>query len=71
MYLRLAFAQRAALRLSYTPPAYRARYAWSDFSPFLRSSEQIIKELDTLLNKARIEPLYILVRDYLRSFNVR
>jgi len=49
----------------------RAGYGWSERSPHQRSSEQIVKELDTLLNNAGIEPPYILVGDSFGSFNVR
>ena len=49
----------------------RAGYGWSDRSPYQRSSENIVKELDTLLNKAGIEPPYILVGDSFGSYNVR
>ena len=49
----------------------RAGYAWSETSPHQRSSEQIVKELDTLLNNAEIEPPYILVGDSFGSYNVR
>ncbi|AFY57650.1 putative hydrolase or acyltransferase of alpha/beta superfamily [Rivularia sp. PCC 7116] len=49
----------------------RAGYGWSEKSPHQRSSEQIVKELDTLLNNAGIEPPYILVGDSFGSYNVR
>jgi pimeloyl-ACP methyl ester carboxylesterase len=49
----------------------RAGYGWSDRSPYQRSSEQIVNELNTLLNNARIEPPYILVGDSFGSYNVR
>lgn len=49
----------------------RAGYAWSERSPHQRSSEQIVKELDTLLNNAGIEPPYILLGDSFGSYNVR
>ncbi|MEO1431574.1 MAG: alpha/beta hydrolase [Cyanobacteria bacterium J06633_8] len=49
----------------------RAGYGWSERSPHQRSSEQIVKELDTLLNNAGIEPPYILVGDSFGSYNVR
>lgn len=49
----------------------RAGYGWSNISPYKRSSEQIIKELDTLLTNAGIEPPYILVGDSFGSYNVR
>ena len=49
----------------------RAGYGWSERSPHKRSSEQIVKELDTLLNNAGIEPPYILVGDSFGSYNVR
>lgn len=49
----------------------RAGYGWSERSPHQRSSEQIVKELDTLLNNAEIKPPYILVGDSFGSYNVR
>ena len=49
----------------------RAGYGWSDSSPFPRTSKEIVKELDTLLNNAEIEPPYILVGDSFGSFNMR
>ncbi|MBV6628010.1 MAG: alpha/beta hydrolase [Rivularia sp. (in: Bacteria)] len=49
----------------------RAGYGWSEKSPHQRSSEQIVKELDILLNNAGIEPPYILVGDSFGSYNVR
>ncbi len=49
----------------------RAGYGWSERSPHQRSSEQIVKELDTLLNNAGIQPPYILVGDSFGSYNVR
>lgn len=49
----------------------RAGYGWSDCSPYPRTSEQIVTELDTLLNQAGIEPPYILVGDSFGSYNVR
>ena len=49
----------------------RAGYGWSDRSPHPRTSEQIVTELDTLLNKAEIEPPYILIGDSFGSYNVR
>ncbi|WP_008308587.1 alpha/beta fold hydrolase [Leptolyngbya sp. PCC 6406] len=49
----------------------RAGYGWSDHSPHPRSSHQIVKELDTLLVQAEIEPPYILVGNSFGSYNVR
>ena len=49
----------------------RAGYGWSQRSPHQRSSEQIVKELDILLNNAGIEPPYILVGDSFGSYNMR
>ena len=49
----------------------RAGYGWSDHSPYPRTSEQIVKELNTLLIQARIEPPYILIGDSFGSYNVR
>lgn len=49
----------------------RAGYRWSDRSPFPRTSEQIVTELDTLLTQAAIEPPYILVGNSFGSYNVR
>jgi pimeloyl-ACP methyl ester carboxylesterase len=49
----------------------RAGYGWSDHSPYPRSSDQIVKELDTLLVQAGIKPPYILVGNSFGSYNVR
>lgn len=49
----------------------RAGYGWSDHSPYPRSSHQMVKELDTLLVQARIEPPYVLVGNSFGSYNVR
>jgi pimeloyl-ACP methyl ester carboxylesterase len=49
----------------------RAGYGWSDHSPYARTSDQIAKELDSLLIRAGIEPPYILVGDSFGSYNVR
>jgi len=49
----------------------RAGYGWSDHSPYPRNSHQIVKELDTLLVQAGIEPPYILVGNSFGSYNVR
>ena len=46
----------------------RAGYGWSEPSPNSRTSKQIVKELDILLNKAGIEPPYILVGDSFGSY---
>lgn len=49
----------------------RPGYGWSDSSPKKRCSEDIVKELDQLLEKAEILPPYILVGDSFGSYNVR
>lgn len=49
----------------------RAGYGWSDHSPYPRTSDQIVKELDILLTEAGIEPPYILVGNSFGSYNVR
>lgn len=49
----------------------RAGYGWSDRSPHRRSSDRIVTELDTLLDRAGIEPPYILVGNSFGSYNVR
>jgi pimeloyl-ACP methyl ester carboxylesterase len=49
----------------------RAGFGWSDSSPQPRTSEQMVRELDTLLTQAKIEPPYILVGDSFGSYNVR
>nr|WP_228061147.1 MULTISPECIES: alpha/beta hydrolase [unclassified Coleofasciculus] len=49
----------------------RAGYGWSDHSPYPRTSNQIVAELDTLLTKAGIEPPFILVGNSFGSYNVR
>ncbi|MDZ8055877.1 MAG: alpha/beta fold hydrolase [Aulosira sp. ZfuVER01] len=49
----------------------RAGYGWSDQSPYPRTSQQIVTELDYLLTKAGIEPPYILVGNSFGSYNVR
>jgi pimeloyl-ACP methyl ester carboxylesterase len=49
----------------------RAGYGWSDRSPYPRTSDQIVKELDSLLIRAGIAPPYILVGDSFGSYNVR
>ncbi|MDF5715402.1 MAG: alpha/beta hydrolase [Rhizonema sp. NSF051] len=49
----------------------RAGYGWSDRSPHPRTSHQIVKELDTLLTQAGIEPPYILIGNSFGSYNVR
>jgi pimeloyl-ACP methyl ester carboxylesterase len=49
----------------------RAGYGWSDHSLHPRSSDQIVKELDTLLTQAKVDPPYILVGDSFGSYNVR
>lgn len=49
----------------------RAGYGWSDHSPHPRTSDQIVKELDTLLVQADIKPPYILIGNSFGSYNVR
>lgn len=49
----------------------RAGYGWSEQSPYPRTSEQIVRELNTLLTQAKINPPYILVGDSFGSYNVR
>ncbi len=49
----------------------RPGYGYSDPSPKSRCSQEIVQELDLLLNKAGIEPPYILVGDSFGSYNVR
>ena len=49
----------------------RAGYGWSGHSPHPRSSDQIVKELYTLITQADIDPPYILVGDSFGSYNVR
>lgn len=49
----------------------RAGYGWSEQSPYPRTSEQIVKELDTLLTQARINPPYLLIGNSFGSYNVR
>lgn len=49
----------------------RAGYGWSDNSPKKRCSEEIVRELNLLLEKAEIKPPYILVGNSFGSYNVR
>jgi pimeloyl-ACP methyl ester carboxylesterase len=49
----------------------RPGYGWSDRSPKIRCSAEIVQELDLMLTKAQIEPPYILVGDSFGSYNVR
>lgn len=49
----------------------RAGYGWSDRSPYPRTSQQIVQELDALLRAAKIKPPYILIGDSFGSYNVR
>lgn len=49
----------------------RAGYGWSEMSPSRRCSEEIVKELDIALEKAEIEPPYILIGDSFGSYNAR
>ena len=49
----------------------RAGYGWSDRGPTPRSSQQIVAELHTLLEKAQVKPPFILVGHSLGGLNVR
>jgi len=49
----------------------RAGYGWSDISPYPRTSDRIVTELNTLLNQAEIAPPYILLGDSFGSYNMR
>lgn len=49
----------------------RAGYAWSDVSPLLRTSENIVQELRTMLHNAKIPAPYILVGHSFGGLNVR
>ena len=49
----------------------RPGYGWSEASPKPRCSAEIVRELDLMLTKAKIEPPYILVGDSFGSYNVR
>lgn len=49
----------------------RAGYGWSQSSWKPRTSQQIVKELHVLLNKANIQPPYILLGDSFGSYNMR
>ena len=49
----------------------RAGYGWSDRSQLPRNSDNVTIELDLLLQKAEIEPPYILVGDSFGSYNMR
>ncbi|WP_299490765.1 alpha/beta hydrolase [Acaryochloris sp. IP29b_bin.137] len=49
----------------------RAGYGWSDHSPYPRTSNQVVKELDLLLTHAKVEPPYLLVGDSFGSYNMR
>ena len=49
----------------------RAGYGWSQSSWKPRTSQQIVKELHSLLNKANIQPPYILLGDSFGSYNMR
>lgn len=49
----------------------RAGYGWSDHSPHPRTSQHVVKELDTLLIKANVKPPYILIGDSFGSYNMR
>jgi pimeloyl-ACP methyl ester carboxylesterase len=49
----------------------RAGYGWSDPSPDRRTSENIIRELDTALTNAEIKSPYLLIGDSFGSYNMR
>jgi pimeloyl-ACP methyl ester carboxylesterase len=49
----------------------RAGYGWSDPSPYPRTSQQIVAELDNVLTQAGIEPPYLLIGDSFGSYNMR
>ncbi|MDJ0658997.1 MAG: alpha/beta hydrolase [Crocosphaera sp.] len=49
----------------------RPGYGWSDSSPKKRCSQEIVDELDQLLQKAEVNPPYLLVGDSFGSYNVR
>jgi pimeloyl-ACP methyl ester carboxylesterase len=49
----------------------RAGYGWSDHSPYPRTSQQIVKELELLLTQTGMEPPYILIGNSFGSYNVR
>jgi pimeloyl-ACP methyl ester carboxylesterase len=49
----------------------RAGFGWSDISPYPRTSNQIVTELDTMLTRAGLEPPYILVGNSFGSYNMR
>lgn len=49
----------------------RAGYGWSDRSPFPRTSDRIVGELDQLLTQAEIQPPYLLVGNSFGSYNMR
>lgn len=49
----------------------RAGFGWSDRSPYPRTSNQIVTELDTMLTRAKLEPPYLLVGNSFGSYNMR
>lgn len=60
--------------LAQIAPVYaydRAGYGWSDHSPYPRTTEQIVTELDTLLTQAGIAPPYLLIGDSFGGYTVR
>ena len=49
----------------------RPGYGWSQSSPYPRTSQQIVQELDQVLTKAGIAPPYLLVGESFGSYNMR
>ena len=49
----------------------RAGYGWSDRSPYPRTSQQIVTELDQLLTAANIAPPHLLIGNSFGSYNLR
>jgi len=49
----------------------RAGFGWSDRSPYPRTSDRIVSELDTMLTLAGLEPPYLLIGDSFGSYNMR
>lgn len=63
--------QKQNAQLTMTCVLDRPGYGWSDFGPSPRSSVQIARELNLLLQKAAIEPPYILAGHSFGGFNIR